>query len=424
MAAGYLLALAPTLMILTGAAVSLWRFIRKPSAEWFVLLGFSGAVGFAMVFMNLMVPYYSVEKAFFGLCALVPLCSFGAVGWEVLTRGRQWLQFALGTLLLVWAMNSFASVWIRSSSAPTHVHLGLMLADENRMDAAELEFTAAVNIDPSNAPARRFLALTLNQSGKTDEALQPAERAVELDPTNAAGHYVLSVILAGQGQRQRAIGEAQRAVELGPEDLYAYPLLAGLLCRLGRADEAINVARDGLAVSPTNPELHYTLGQALARKGDFASATNQFAYALLLKPAWADVHFTFGQVLLYLGDAPNGLRHFQEAVRLAPDSPLALNGLAWLLATCPDATVRNGPEAVRLAEHACAVTGRGNPVLLDTLAAAYAEAGRFPEAVNAAQEALALARTAGDEAAVNQAKNLLGFFQSGRPFRENNPPSP
>jgi len=424
MIAGYLLALAPTLMILTGAAVSLWHFIRKPSAEWFVLLGFSGAVVFALFFMNLKVPSYAQAKAFYGLCALVPLCSFGAAGWEVLTRGRKWLQFALGTVLLVWAMNSFASVWIRSNSAPTHIHLGRMLADEKRMDAAELEFAAAVNIDPSNALARRFLALTLNELGKTDEALQSAGRAVELDPTNAAGHYILSVILAGQGQRQRAIGEAQRAVELGPEYLPPYPLLAGLLLGSGHADEAINVARNGLAVSPTNPELHYTLGLILARKGDFASATNQFAYALLLKFAWADVHLTFGQVLLYLGDAPNGLRHFQEAVRLSPDWPPALNGLAWLLATCPDATVRNGPEAVRLAEHACAVTGRENPELLDTLAAAYAEARRFPEAINAAQEAIAFARTAGDEAAVNQAENLLGFFQSGRPFREDTLPSP
>ncbi len=424
MTAGYVLALVPTLMVLTGVAVSFWDFIRKPSAEWFVLLGFSGAVVFALIFMNLKVPSYAQAKAFYGLCALVPLCSFGAMGWEVLTRGRKWLQFVLGIMLLVWAMNSFASVWIRSSSPPTHIHLGLMLGDENRMDAAELEFATAVNVDPSNAPARRFLALTLNKSGRTDEALQPAERAVELDPTNAAGHYILSVILAGQGQMQRAIGEAQRAVELGPEYLSPYPLLAGLLLESGRAEEANNVARNGLAVSPINPELHYTLGLVLARKGDFASATNQFAYALLLKPAWVDVHLSFGQVLLYLGDAPNGLRHFQEAVRLAPDWPLALNGLAWFLATYPDVTVRNGPEAVRLAEHACAVTSRRNPELLDTLAAAYAEAGRFPEAINAAQEAIALARTAGDEAAVNQAGNLLGFFQSGRPFREDTPPSP
>ena len=108
-------------MILTGAAVSVWRFIRKPSAEWFVLLGFSGALGLAMIFMSLKVPSYAQAKAFYGLCALVPLCSFGAVGWEVLTRGRKSLQFALGVILLVWAMNSFASVWIRSDSVSTHM---------------------------------------------------------------------------------------------------------------------------------------------------------------------------------------------------------------------------------------------------------------------------------------------------------------
>jgi Flp pilus assembly protein TadD len=177
-------------------------------------------------------------------------------------------------------------------------------------------------------------------------------------------------------------------------------------------------------VSPTNPELHYALGLALARVGDFASATNQFAYALLLKPAWADVHLIFGRALLYLGNTPNGLQHIQEAVRLAPDWPSALNGLAWFLATHPDVTVRNGPEAVRLAEHACAVAIHRNPELLDTLAAAYAETGRFPKAISAAQEALALARTTGNEAAVGRAENLLECFQSGRPFRDNLIPSP
>jgi tetratricopeptide (TPR) repeat protein len=166
------------------------------------------------------------------------------------------------------------------------------------------------------------------------------------------------------------------------------------------------------------------LGVALARTGDFLTATNQFAYALLLRPDWMEAHLNYGRTLLHLGDAPNGLRHLQAAVRTAPDSPLALDALAWFLATNPDATLRNGPEAVRLASHACAVTGRRNPELLDTLAAAYAEAGRFPEAINVALEAIAVARAAGNAAAADQAENLLGFFQSGRPFHENKPPAP
>jgi tetratricopeptide (TPR) repeat protein len=213
-------------------------------------------------------------------------------------------------------------------------------------------------------------------------------------------------------------------MELGPENQAVRKLWLGVLAGLGRNDEAIGVARDGLAAFPYNPNLHYMLGLALARKGDFVAATNQFVYALLNKPDWAEVHLAFGRALLNLGDVPAGLRHFQEAARLAPDSPPALNELAWLLATGADAALRNGPEAVRLAEHACAVTNRRNPTLLDTLAAAYAEAGRFPQAVSTAQEASSLARTTGNEATVVQTDNLLGLFQSGRPFHQKPAPAP
>jgi tetratricopeptide (TPR) repeat protein len=424
MVAGYLLAVFPTILVLVGAATSAVKLIYEGGADWFVLLGLAFAVWVGLIFLNLTVPNYSMVKSFYGLCALIPFCAFGAVGWEVLTRGRKWLQFALGTILLVWAMNSFAAVWTRGNAAATHMYLGTVFSRAGKMEAAAAEFAKAVNADPANAQARRFLASTLNESGKTNEALQQAEQAVELNPANAACHHVLSVILARQGQMERVIDEARRAVELGPEDLFTHRFLSDYLVRLGRDNEAVTAARNGLAVFPYDADLHYELGQALARKGDLMMATNQFAYALLFEPDWTEAHLNFGRALIHLGDAPNGLRHFREAVRLAPDSPLALNGLAWLLATYPDAAMRNGPEAVRLAEHACAVASRRNPALLATLAAAYAEAGRFPEAINAAQEAIALARTAGNEAAINRVENLLGFFQSGRPFHENTTPSP
>ena len=418
MIAGYLLALLPTLMILTGAAVSLRHFIRKPSSEWFVLLGLSGTVVVAMVFMNLKVPSCAQAKAFYGLCALVPLCSFGAAGWEILTRGRKWLQFALGTMLLVWAMNSFASLWIRGGSASTHVYLGVMLDFDDRPEAARSEFIRAVGADPSNAQARQFLANSLDAAKQTDEALQEAGRAVELDPANPVCHRALSTILAGRGRLEEALAEARRAVELGPENLPALRLLSDYLFRLGRDEEAATAARNSLAVFPYDASLHYKLGQILARKNGPAAATNQYEYALMFKPDWVEARLTYGQALLSLGDAANGLRQFQETVWLAPHSLTALNRLAWLLATHPKAEVRNGPVAVELAEQTCAMTDRRDPVSLNTLAAGYAEAHRFPEAIGAAQEALALARMAGDESMVARAENLLKGFQSGQPFRE------
>jgi tetratricopeptide (TPR) repeat protein len=424
MVAGYFLAVLPTVLILVGAAASAVKLVREGGSDRFVLLGLAFAVWVGLIYFNLEVPYYASVKSFFGLCALVPLCFFGAVGWEVLTRERKPLRFVLGVIMLVWAMNSYASLWIRDNSVSTHVYLAAGLGSNGRPDAALSEFARAVDINPSNALAKRFLASALNEAGRRDEAFQQAEQAVELDPTNNACHRVLSMILARQGQRERAIAEARRAVELGPEDLSAHRLWLELLVRSGHDDEAISVARNGLGVFPDDPGLHYTLGLALARKNDLTTATNQFAYALLFAPDWMEVHLNFGRALLLLGNAPNGLRHLQAAVRLMPDSPLALNELAWQLATSSDAALRNGPEAVQLAEHGCAVTSRRDPMLLATLAAAYAEAGRFPEAISAAQEALALARTTGDEATVVRTENLLGCFQSGRLFHQNPIPSP
>jgi tetratricopeptide (TPR) repeat protein len=424
MAAGYLLALVPALIVLVGAMVSVWRLIRQPSAEWFLLVGFSGTLLMALVFMNLKVPSYSVEKAFFGLCALVPFCTFGAVGWEVLTRGRQPLQFALGVLLLVWAMNSFATVWIRANSAPTHVYLGTVLDSKGKANAALSEFAPAVDIDPSYTFARRFLVSALNNSGQTAVALQQAERAVELNPQDSACHCLLGMMLAGQGQREQAIAEARLAVELDPENLSAYRLYSNLLLEAEHVDEAIAIARNGLVISPDDSGLHYTLGLALTQKNDLTAATYQFAYALLFTTDQMEIHLTPEGALLRWKDTSDSPKHFQTAMPLASDSPLALDKLAWLLATSPDAGLRNGPKAVQLAEHGCTVAGRKDPRWLDTLAAAQAEDGKFPDAIHTAAEALSLARTAGDEATVALTENMLTCFHSDRPFRDCPSPVP
>ena len=417
MIAGYFLALLPTLLIVTGVAIAVGRFVQKPSATGFVLLGLFGSVTLGLIFMTLKVASYAQVKASYGLPMLVPLCFFGALGWAVLTRGRRLLQFALGIILLVWAMNSFGSVWIRHSVSQ-NLYCGIRLAFEGRFDTAASEILKAVDSDPSNATARRFFALVLDNIDRSSEALQQAERAIELDPTDNGCHEQLAEIMARQGQLEGAINEARRALELGPEDAFAYRVLVACLNQAHRDQEAIETAADALTVSPFGAETHYTMGLALARKGDLPPAVNQFAYALLLHPAWSEARAKLRVALLLLANSTDGSKHLQDVASLAPDSLTILNELAWLLATYPDATVRDGQNAVRFAEHGCVLTGGKNPTLLSTLAAAYAETGRFSEAVNKAEEALSLARSAGNEDVVTLSENLLTWFRANRPYRE------
>ncbi len=414
---GYLLALLPTLVISLGAALAIYRFVRNPSAEWFMLLGFSAAVAVGVIFMTLRVPWYAQVKAFYGLSALVPLCCFGILGYERFTAGRKSMQFALGAVLVVWALNSFASVWIRRSASQL-IYAGLRLISEHKIDPSVSELAKAVDSDPSNAIARRFLAAALDEAGQSDKAIEQATKAIELDPMNSECHLQMGMTFAKQDQMERAIEEARRAIELGPENSRAYDLLFTCLRQSQRTDEAIKTARDGLAVSPSDAELHYRLGLAEGQTGDFATAANQFAYTLLLRPDRSEPVAKLRVALSLLAKMPNASEKLEQIVSLASDSPKLLNELAWLFATDADSTLRNGPEAVRLAERACNFTERNAPALLATLAAAYAETERFPEAITTIRKALSLSESSSDYATVTLCQNLLTSFQANRPYRQ------
>ncbi len=139
---------------------------------------------------------------------------------------------------------------------------------------------------------------------------------------------------------------------------------------------------------------------------------------MILRPNLEQAHAQLRQILLSLAKQPDGLERLREIAANAPDSPRMLDELAWLLATHPDSKSRDGTEAVRLAERACDVTQRKIPALLDTLAAAYAEAGDFPQAISAAEEALNRARASGDNDAVRLSESILASLRENLPYRQ------
>ena len=246
--AGYLWALIPTAVILIGMVAAVVRFIRKPSSELFLLLGFGAVIVLGLVFMTLKVPSYAQAKAFYGLSALTPLCFFGALGWETVTHGGGRLRFVLGMLILIWAMNSFATYWI-VPSVEQHLCAAKALGTQGKIDHAAAEALKAVEADPSNATARGFHALGLSELGQDEEAIKEAERAVELNPADSVAHLDLAVS-ARRSDLERAIGEARRAIELGPENSFAYQVLINCLFESRRGAEVADIGREWLAVTP------------------------------------------------------------------------------------------------------------------------------------------------------------------------------
>jgi tetratricopeptide (TPR) repeat protein len=416
MAAGYLWALIPTMLVLAGAGVAIIRFIRKPSSELFLLIGFCAVIVLGLVFMTLKVPSYAQAKAFYGLSILTPLCFFGVLGWETLTHGRARLRFILGALFLVWAMNSFTTYWI-VPSVPQHLYAVKSLGSEGKVDRAAAEAVKAVEADPSNAAARGFRALSLSELGHDEEAINEAERAIQLNPADSAAHLHLA-ISAKRSDRERAIAEARRAIELGRENSSAYQLLMNCLFESHRYNEATELGRGWLAVSPYDVAAHSALGVAMAQNGDLASAAQHLGYVMLLRPELEQAHADLRRILLSLAKEPDGLQRLRGVAANAPDSPRMLDELAWLLATYPDSKSRDGSEAVRLAERACVLTERGIPALLDTLAAAYGEAGDFPRAISAVEEALKHAHSSGDGDAIKLSEKILTSLREDLAYHE------
>jgi tetratricopeptide (TPR) repeat protein len=416
MVAGYLWALIPTAVVLTGTVVAIAQFIRKPSSELFVLLGFSAVLVLGMIFMTLKVPSYAQAKAFYGLSALMPLCFFSALGWETLTQKSRSLQFIVGLPILIWAMNSFAAYWI-VPSATQHLYAAKALGTQGRIDRAAAESLKAVEADPSNAIARGFRALSLSELGQDEEAIKEAERAIELNPTGSVPHLDLAFSVK-RSDIERAIAEARHAIGFGPENSSAYQFLMNCLVESHRYNEASDLGREWLAVTPYDAAAHSALAVAMAESRDLISAAQHFGYVMMLRPEVEQAHAQLRQILLLLAKDPDGLERLREIAANAPDSPRMLDEVAWLLATYPDSRSRDGAEAVRLAEHACDLTQRKIPALLDTLAAAYAEAGEFPRAIGTAEEALDRARSSGDSDAVKLSENILASLHEKLPYRE------
>jgi Flp pilus assembly protein TadD len=150
-------------------------------------------------------------------------------------------------------------------------------------------------------------------------------------------------------------------------------------------------------------------------------AAVHFQKAVEIQPDFAEAHINLGSALLQKGQVREALAHCRAALKIQPDNPDTLSNLAWVLATWPDASVRNGTEAIELAQRANQLSGSKDSMTLRALAAAYAEGGRFAESVTAARRALQLADAQSNAALADALRSEIKLYQTGSPFRDTVP---
>jgi tetratricopeptide (TPR) repeat protein len=238
---------------------------------------------------------------------------------------------------------------------------------------------------------------------------------------NAVAHNNLGSFEYQHGRNDEAAADFQKAVDIRPDFADAHCNLGSAFLQQRRVDDAITEFQKAVELQPGNPNYSGDLGAALLQKGRLDEAISAFQHSLAIRPDDYGVHNNLGVALFHAGRLDEAAEHILKALELRPGSrqvQKTLAGIAWALAASPDASVRNGPKAVELAEEADRLSGRDDPVLACVLAGAYAEAGRFPEAVATAQRALQMATAQSNSQLATAVQEQLNYYESRRPYRD------
>jgi tetratricopeptide (TPR) repeat protein len=337
--------------------------------------------------------------------------------WELSQAGRNEEAIA------IWKK----ALELNPSSDKAHNNVGLLLAGSGKFEEAIPHFEKTLEINPEYPAAHSNLGVALAAIGKLEDAMAEFRQALAVDPNSGEAHNNLGRALVLKGNLDQAIVHFRQALKSVPGSAsiranlgQALESSARSLTLKGGFDEAIAQFQDALEATPESAEAHNGLAVVLVRKGRLDEAIAHFKKAADLKPDFAEPYFNLGDTLFYLqGKSAEALTAWRAVLRLDPDHVAVLNQTAWVLATSPDPSLRDGAQAVTLAQRAARLADGRQPAILDTLAAAYAETGRFDEAVQITSQRLEWARHQENRRLAEALEARLALYRAGVPFRNN-----
>jgi len=307
---------------------------------------------------------------------------------------------------------------VTKDNAIAHYNYAEALHVRGKKEEAMKHYREALQIDPMYVTAHLNLGILEYEAGRIMEATNHLELAVRLRPGYSLAHYKLGQALSDLGRFQEAEAQFALADAAEPGNPLLHTAWGKASLEMGKLDAAAAHLALALRGDQESAEAHLYWGMVLARQGHLDAAADQVSQALRLQPSSALARAQMGLILSQENKPVEAINEYREALRLKPDTAEVLNNLAWLLATSENPEARHGAEAVRCAERACELTRHQQGFFLGTLAAAYAEAGRFADASRIAQQAIQLAEAAGQKDVAARNRELLRLYENGKPCRE------
>jgi tetratricopeptide (TPR) repeat protein len=336
-------------------------------------------------------------------------------------------------------------------AAIAHNNLGIILDTEGRYEQGAEQFREALVIKPGYLEAHSNLGLALTELGRYPEAEQQLQQALTIKPDFSKAHDCLGKLYYRMNRLDAAAHHFAAAVRSEPGMAEAHYNLGCVWLQQGQYARAIACFHNALLIRPDYPEAHNNLGNLLAKEGNLQEAVQHYQAALNIRPDYGQAHYNLGVKLTEMNHPDQAIEHLRQAFRLMPSfppdgciqlakalsqkdrfseaiavlksglktnspDPFVANEYAWLLATCPVPELRDAPRAIEIGEALAKATARKSSGPLDTLAAAYAEAGRFDDAVTTAREAIVLAQANHQSDLAQQIASRLARYEGKRSY--------
>ncbi len=351
-----------------------------------------GLIVLALLAISLRAFWKGKPAGFAGLAiflALAPTSSILPMPSEYIAERRMYLPLAFLVPVIVVAGFVLIRRTIGSGvpgpllgAAVVVLFTAMCIARNRDYETDEALWSATVTNRPMNARAWANYGDVRFRQNEFEDAIIACRTAIGLDTSMPAPHQNLGSILEKRGDYAGAIGEFRAAIAYH-DDPKSRALLANVYARVGRYEEALAEFRVAMQMNPSDPALHDACGFVLARMGRTREAADEFAQAIAIDPSMTGAYFDLALAQEAQGDWKNAVANLRQALSHDPDKLLVLRSLAWALAVAPDSSVANAEEAIQIAKK-CAEAEPGNAETLDILAAAYARAGKFDEAVSTA----------------------------------------
>jgi tetratricopeptide (TPR) repeat protein len=355
---------------------------------------------------------------------LVPMIGLIQVGEQAMADRYMYIPM-LGLLIIAsWAVRDFIFNRPHLKAAVSVIAVVVLLSEvfatrtqmrywQNSM----LLFEHTLKVTEHNHVAEKGYGSALFAAGRLDEAAIHLRRAMRRHPAYLAAGNELARVYVRQGKFNEAVMCLNELLKHNKDSAEIYYNLGVASMLQKKYEEAIKHFAKVLELDAEYPDARYAIGAALLGAGRASEAVSHLNTALQTSTDIAEVYINLGTAYTQLGMYKPAIENFNKAIEIKPNKIAALNNIAWLLATVGEVSIQDANRAIELARRACELTEYKTPKFLDTLAAAYAAAGRFDDAVKIAQQAIDVAKAIGQEDLCGEIQRRLELYKAGRIVR-------